>query len=370
MSQIRELFTRIGLVVASTAFALAVIEVVLHFWNPFGLRLKGDRIVLPVNIIYNITLPTTVPLSGLDPVVIHRKNSLGMRGPEPPADLANRLSIITIGGSTTECFYLSDGKTWPDRLAILLAPSFNGLWLDNAGLDGHSTFRHIVLMEDVIIKLRPKVVVFLVGVNDLARSEAMLPDLRNIDSGLRISSPLAFVYCFTKKSEVAGLALAIYRSWQARNMAVDHDFTTAAIKPQEAAPTETEVAAELDKNQESIGGYRKRLDRLIAVANEHAILPVFVTQPSRARPMAGEPAPMSWRVLDRYNDETRAVAAQRGVPLVDLARALPGDPAYYYDNYHFSIAGAEAVGRAVASTLCPLLAERFPQYRQASCPAL
>ena len=99
MSQIKEFLVRIGLIFVSTAFALAVIEVVLHLWNPFGLRLKGDRIVLPVNLVYNITLPTNVPQSGLEPVVVHRKNSLGMRGPEPPADLANHLSIITIGGS-------------------------------------------------------------------------------------------------------------------------------------------------------------------------------------------------------------------------------------------------------------------------------
>jgi hypothetical protein len=72
----------------------------------------------------------------LDPVVHVTRNSLGFRGPEPPRDFERYLSIVTIGGSTTECRLLSDGKTWPDALARKLAEISPNIWLNNAGSMG------------------------------------------------------------------------------------------------------------------------------------------------------------------------------------------------------------------------------------------
>src|SRR4051812_14674097 len=90
--------------------ALLLAEGVLRIYNPFAVRIKGDRIMLPVNQKYvwpNKHLPQ------LDDTIHHSKNSLGFRGPEKPANFDSALTIITIGGSTTECAYLSDGHDWP-----------------------------------------------------------------------------------------------------------------------------------------------------------------------------------------------------------------------------------------------------------------
>ena len=45
------------------------------------------------------------------------------------------------------------------------------MWINNAGLDGATTYRHLILMEDYLIKLRPKVVLFLVGINDVGAGD-------------------------------------------------------------------------------------------------------------------------------------------------------------------------------------------------------
>ena len=47
----------------------------------------------------------------LDEKIIHTKNSLGFRGDEPPDDFNPALTVVTVGGSTTESIYISDGKT-------------------------------------------------------------------------------------------------------------------------------------------------------------------------------------------------------------------------------------------------------------------
>ncbi len=65
---------------------------------------------------------------------------------------------------------LSDDKTWTARLGKRLEESFRRVWINNAGLDGHSTFGHIVLLEDHLSKLYPKVALFPIGVGDVARA--------------------------------------------------------------------------------------------------------------------------------------------------------------------------------------------------------
>ena len=65
---------------------------------------------------------------------------------------------------------LSDEKTWTARLGSRLKDYFGPVWINNAGLDGHSTYGHIVLLEDHVAKLHPKVVFFLVGANDVAQA--------------------------------------------------------------------------------------------------------------------------------------------------------------------------------------------------------
>lgn len=355
------------LVLASLAVSLLVVELVLQLWNPFQYRVKGGRIVLPISTDFSGRFASDVP--GLDRTFTHTKNSLGMRGPEPPADFANSLSIVAVGGSTTECFYLSDGKTWPERADRWLAPNFRNLWVGNAGLDGHSTFGHIVLLEDYLVKLKPKVVMFLIGTNDRARREAAVPDLRNMDGGFRLDSPRTWGYAAANRSEVGGLALALYRSWQARATNATHQFRQGGPERSTDVPTEAEFAAERASHQESLAGYRLRLDRLVEVSKANAIAPVLMTQPSLDRSESGQPAPMFWRILELYNDETRAAAERHKVLLVDLARLLPDDTSLFYDMVHFTIAGADAVGRVTAEVLCPFLAERFPQHRVGACPA-
>src|SRR5688572_7904796 len=127
--------------IASTVILL---EVALRIYNPFHFRVKGEHIVLEANKKYVID-NTRIP--ALERTIVHTKNSLGFRGPEKPPDISGRLTIVTVGGSTTECAYLADGKTWTDVLSFQLRDSFPGIWVNNAGLQGHSTFGHIALIK-------------------------------------------------------------------------------------------------------------------------------------------------------------------------------------------------------------------------------
>src|SRR5260221_1236065 len=118
---------RAGILLGQFLVVLVVFEALLHIYNPLPFRVRGNRIILPV--LQRYTLHND-GVSKLDPVTHHTKNSLGFRGPEPPGDFAQRLTVLTIGGSTTENSFLSDGKTWTDAMARQLERSFPGVWVN------------------------------------------------------------------------------------------------------------------------------------------------------------------------------------------------------------------------------------------------
>jgi hypothetical protein len=128
----------LGVFLGGCLVALLVLEVLLRVYNPLEIRFKPDRIVLPVNkhyILNNVGKFTKLP-----PKTRHTNNRLGFRGEPPPRNFGDYLTIITIGGSTTECFYPFDGQTWPDLLGRNLAHDFHRVWINNAGLDGATTY--------------------------------------------------------------------------------------------------------------------------------------------------------------------------------------------------------------------------------------
>jgi lysophospholipase L1-like esterase len=352
--------TRVAIQIAVT---ILLLEAALRVYNPLPFRVRGDRIVLPVHQSYTFD---NRPARKLDPVTRHTKNSLGFRGPDPPRDFASRLTILTIGGSTTECLFLSDGRTWTDVMARRLAVRRPNVWVNNAGLDGQSTYGHIVLLRDFVVGLRPKVAVFLIGTNDVGLDRS-----NTFDSALEPADGVArrvLRFAMTR-SEVLALAMNLRRMRQAQQRGFGHSELDVAalhdldIDDQTAAETRNKYAA-------LIPAYVERLHAIIALCRDHAIDPIFVTQPALFGPVI-DPATgvdltrkqvngrgngqLEWQLLEMYNDATRRVAVDAQVFLVDLARTLPKDSRLFYDFLHFTNEGAEAVGSIVASAIDPYL---------------
>jgi len=347
------------------AFALVLFEICLRIYNPLPSRVRGDRIVLPVRQSYTFN---NAGARKLDPVTHHTKNSLGFRGPEPPPNWRGRLTILTIGGSTTECTFLSDGKTWTDELARRLAASRPDAWVNNAGLDGQSTFGHIILLRQFVLDLRPSITVFLVGANDVERGAA-----NGYDSALTPSSAgtlhrtLVFL---ADHSEVAGLTMNALRAWRARRAGFGHSEVDLP-KERNLVIDPREVARLLQEHRDKyLRGYRERLDEIVTIARQGGITPVLVTQPA----LFGETVDptthvdlrevqvngrgnglLEWRLLELYNDVTREVGATRDVTVIDLAESMPKDSRYFYDYLHFTNDGAVKVGDIVYAGLASTL---------------
>ncbi len=364
MLKINNILKNLCLVLAGCAVAFILMEVTLRVYNPFEIRFKPDRIALPVNKRYifdnRAKFPTKLPKT-----TAHTKNSLGFRGAPPPANFADYLSIITIGGSTTECFYLSDGQTWTDDLGRLLARDFDKVWINNAGLDGATTYRHLILLEDYVVQLKPKLVLFLVGINDVG-----VGDIHDKPKG----GLGGWLKSVTNKSEVYSLGLNLYRYFVAQKRGLHHKEVD--LKGQGTLEVSADVQRETIRKyrDESLKYYRARLEKLIQVSRAHGIEPVFITQPTLYGPgidpvtgvdlekiKLGENlnGALMYAVVDMYNDTLRRVGAENGVLVIDLAREMPRNSAYYYDYLHYTEAGAAQVALIIYRYLQPFLTRRL-----------
>ncbi len=353
--------------------ALLLLEGLLRVYNPLEIRFKPDRIVLPVYKRYVFANTEKFPTK-LPKTTIHTKNGLGFRGAPPPRDFQDWLTIITIGGSTTECFYLSDGRTWPDLLGRDLSRKFNRVWLNNAGLDGATTYRHLILLDDYVVKLGPKVVLFLVGINDVGAGDlAGAEPRRGHDLAHRWRSLLY-------RSEVYALGQNLFRYLLAQTRGLHHsEIDLRKVGTLESLPAGAAEKMLDDYQKNSLPFYTQRLEKLVKVCRDHGMEPVFVTQPTLYGPgidpvtgvnlatvKLGDDlnGALMFQAVELYNGVTRQVAQAQGVLLIDLARELPRNSAYYYDYLHYTEAGAAQVARIIEVQLSPFLAARYPALRK------
>lgn len=352
--------------------ALLLAEGILRIYNPFEFRVKSNKIILPANKTYIVHNPENPNVA-----LRHTKNKLGFRGPDlPTKNLTPLFSIVSVGGSTTECFYQSDDQAWPYLLSKKLDPFFINLWLNNAGLDGHSTFGHLILLNDYLIKLDPKVVLFLVGINDVGLVVDSSQAANEYRTGIHFDSFENFFKSICAYSETASLILNLSRYWRAKVTGRTHEpLALTLLLHQSADPLSVKTTLKLH-TLNYIPGYKARLLALIKICREHAIVPIFVTQPyllgDGIDPLTGVnlktiqttegPGDLLWKTLELYNNTLRQLCLDQHVYFIDLAHKLPKNSLYFYDAMHFTSKGSAQVARIIESDLTPYLKRKFPAY--------
>jgi len=363
------------------AGAVILLELSLRVYNPFGLRITGDKIVL---FPYKHFVTENTKFDKIERRIVRSNNSLGFRGAEPPADFGNSLTVIAVGGSTTECFYLSDGKSWPERLGQQLEQSFNRVWVNNAGMDGHSTFGHAVLLRDYLIGLKPRVLVFLTGLNDMGLAEAGPYDRLLTGGGDRPLAARLFLKA-AAMSRTLALAQNVYLYSRTKETGLAHSQLDLKSQVPVKAPQGL-LKALRARHAPFAEAYALRLKALVRTARQNGMEPVLATQPmpcgKGTDPETGVDLALlptgdefvncavKWDILEMYNDAARRVAAEEKAPLADVAEQLPKDSRYFYDIAHFTDSGAAALAHYIYKDICPAMAKLAPANYKGGCPAV
>src|SRR5689334_13215362 len=96
----KNLWKNIKAVFLGILLGLVLCEIILRIYNPFPFSVKKRKLILPAN---QSKIFTNSWIKKLDKQIHYSRNSLGFRGPELPDSISKLVSLITIGGSTTEC---------------------------------------------------------------------------------------------------------------------------------------------------------------------------------------------------------------------------------------------------------------------------
>lgn len=299
-----------------------------------------------------------VKLRGVSDIAHNTTNRWGLRGDEPPADWNSQCTIITIGGSTTQCFYLDDKKTWPYLLQEKLRRVYPKTWVGNAGISGHSTRAHVVFVHDVLPQIRPKMAIFLAGINDLWYSM----DDRALTLGNSAEEPhwKTIVLGHSRLAQILFLWKII---WFDHPVVLDRSANENFVST--PLSREMDLPKDLRTLVPSIGQYRQNLLTIIHDLRVQNIRSIFLTQPLLYDNSPRWKEIIGWeysnigkhglisaatyaQLLGFFNDELLHVCSEEQAEVVDLASVVPHSEDYFYDSMHFTERGAEFVAEQVA----------------------
>lgn len=341
---------------------LIICEIILHFYNPLPFAVSKGKMVLPAN---QKTIFKNTWIKKLDNDIYYSRNALGFRGPEPGDSVNKLLSVICIGGSTTECRYISDSLTWPYQLSKNLKESFPSIWINNAGVDGHSTFGHLLLLKEYITQLKPTYVTILIGANDIENDQPLQYDVMN-EKKINFLSVKSFFKSLLNKTELGSAFFQLYAIKGAYKKGLIHkDVDFAVLK--DTVLNSNYTTALINKQQDYLKQYRKRINEIIEICKTCNVKPILITQPSlfgnytdsiTQVNMANKVIPgtqpvtnsiVMQEVLQLYNDVVKSFSNQ--VKVIDLAALMPKNTAYYYDFLHFTNAGCSKVASILTTEL-------------------
>jgi lysophospholipase L1-like esterase len=370
---------RVLLALASVAFTLVLAEIAVRLvWMPpAGVR----HLVFPPSFV-NEMHPARGVMPGIEYEISRfTTNRIGLRGEALPAD--DRPRVLSVGGSTTEVLYVDDSDAWPRVLAERLSGQGGDRWWSgNAGRSGLRLDDHLVYMHFLLPKISPRLVVVMVGINDLTacldprhREEASRDLVLSADYAERRAQRV-FWEVHGEGQPALGVLVGRLSSKGVAPDVVVQDKSGAFYAERRARRAGAERQREPADVSRCLRGFRQRLLLGAEVARAHDAELVYATQPSLYRDdlsadeeallwlgaveadVFSDPPPARYyaaaamkTMLDAYNDVTREVCAAKKLRCVDLASLVPSSTASFYDDVHFNRAGSRLVGELLGERL-------------------
>jgi lysophospholipase L1-like esterase len=272
------------------------------------------------------------------------------------------LSIVFLGGSTTECMYVAPDNRFPHlaarKLEQALGLKVNGI---NAALSGNNSMHSLLLLLGKVVPLRPDFVVLMHGINDIG---ALTTERTywSTSGSLRLFEEERISVGDAGKVLVRSVIPYTTEQLQRGTKALRELFRVRRAQAQTPKPAEAP-----DRRAEMGRDFESSLRSFVRVATAWGITPVLMTQvyvePTSATERSGafvnreQLAGAGLRpdehptLLDYFNAITREVARSEATPLIDLARARSWRFGDVYDAVHFTDEGSKQVAEIVAAAL-------------------
>lgn len=353
MNKIKKTFSSLAIILISFFLGLVLIELLLQIIKED----EGWDKTKEANILRNFEFEYIInDLYESDLISIkYSRNKFGLRD-----SCANpsEIKILTVGGSTTDQRYISLEDTYQEIIKNKLLkhdPNFG--CVSNAGIDGHTTTGHIFSFENwfpLIPNLKPKYILFFVGVNDANFNRAFGANSNDINHSRKPENKF-------KKFEIVKRLLPIYRYI---NQSFDSSAPVYARHKPSMYNLESYTEVSLRKNTknlttENAKKFRERFKKLLNFTKEIGAEPICVTQPHRyvitkEGIRYGIP-----QVFEEYSGLDYDYSIQKlnsvmkslcGANFIDLYNYNFKDN-HFYDGIHTTPIGSKIIGNEIADFL-------------------
>lgn len=261
------------------------------------------------------------------------------------------LSIVFLGGSTTECHYMDEEERFPylvgRTLEGKLGKTVNSY---NSGYPGNNSLHGLLLLQGKIISLHPQAIIFMECINDLTYQMA-LGDYwsRHPSRGILVDKEYNIIKTLIIRHLVG---------YKGMETVSKDEFANYRTPKENLQP---ELVAQR---------FRKNIELFVYICRLHNIKPVLMTQFNRlteALPTNLEqqlvPVEKGWGLTyaeyraayAAINETLRQVAKEQKVLLIDLDHIVPKSAEYMYDIVHLNARGSHFVADVVAKRLAEIL---------------
>ena len=387
----KNLFQKLGLVLFSVSLTVLLAETALRFIYPAPLHYY----VWPPHFRHTFKPDTTI-LSGINSISRFTINSYGVRvgggniqretdiirGRQGGHQASAGRYVLCLGGSTTECLYLDDNKTWEAQIAneAKAASGSSLLFIGSIGKSGcTSTENYLHLKYCVSQYKKINTVILMVGINDMLKrlsrdtlyqnnfsiTPTIEDSLVNVNFGAQGSkNPI-------KHMALYRLAQSVYHGVDRHNQDDSAEIYTTWRRNRLNAPAYIDTLPDL---QSGLAVFEKNLNLIIDEAEKLKLEVIFVNQAAfwRDSMSINEQAKL-WmggignfqetsghnyytthalrKGLMLYNERLAKVCRDRKVSYIDIDSRLPHTEEVFYDDCHFNEAGAEMVGKSIYGEL-------------------
>jgi lysophospholipase L1-like esterase len=374
------------LLVGSTLLMLLVFEASLRWIAPIDDHLepfKRDPTArtaagnyIPSYFPPHFTTETTAE-SGLPGLSGRRRftvNNYGHRGdrldmPKPRGEFR----IFMVGGSTTECFYLSDDEAITAVLQRALQARTPGrvIRVYNAGKSGDDSHDHLAMLAHRVVHLQPDLVIVFTGINDLSGAifgrDFVSPTNADAKPLPRLSRTIR-LWSLATDTQMGRRIFDVARQFGIVGAAqiLNQQVITLTTNIGSRAADRRAVPVSDARPATNLELYRRNMSAIVGVARLNHVPIVLMTQQTTWGGTDPELERWQWMrlrrgvhykaehmraALERYNDVMRELARAWSVPLFETAAAVPPTLEWFYDDVHFSPAGASKAATALADFL-------------------
>jgi len=339
-------------------------------------RIGQNKYFVHLPKLHKIYRPMLGIVSGAAHMIHFRTNADGIRGDAFSPDQQYR--ILTVGGSSTECQFLDQDKTWPALLQKKLNRQKSlKVWVGNIGKSGLCS-REFYMHMKYLLPQYPTIdtVIVLTSINNFVRPlieadgyDPCFMEHYDLWEKRLIRGAFAKMPYFKKKfrfrpgyydeTAIGFLVKRFHYRYIQKTLYKDKREGLLTLRSDRLHANE--VINTLPDLTPGIQEYMHNLHAMIDTAAEWSVRIVFITQPTLwKKDMNEREKDLLWcgwagsrkerryytaealaDGMERYNSKLKKVCQARKVECIDLAALMPKELSVFYDDCHFTEYGAQ-----------------------------